>query len=518
MIKINKKTVSFLLITFFLNFSLKANEACWIVSGSEQDQSLAFHKIWDALDCKEKTKINGVECRCFQCWKGCSESIENAINKSGNDLTKVTIFQGAHGSPGGGAYCNKAHNNSDEILDLIEKISVKAKVGLLAHSCFSGDLISKKLIRESKNKSSPSIKNSCLLTASTMGKVEYENDNNPVSLALRQTSEVSLHDLFKNSFNQGGLISSAQWSSIYLDQYLSNLETLPLVNAVNASDKLSEFALPTHILSCLNDQVLNPMFTSPNQKILHDWSKEGVDVSDEVIRDITTLTINLNRKVYYIFDDGSIVDRKRSKVENQFLIKCRQHFEAFHGKDMQSFCSDLEIKNEEFKIWSSNNLKKKINNPIEYCLEELYSDKEKKTFSPYWNWKDNISLCPEIKNGLKHLESSLNKDEFLKVLADDKMKSEEKALKILKLYKSINRKNETQSLCGDNILKQIIGKNLDISEESGSMGNRLSHATLAHLLESWVRHNLEHPVLPEDPLDLLRKKACEEFKIKVTKE
>lgn len=516
MVKWIPKAIIFYFLFFIINPLSEAREECWIVSGAQIDQLGSFSKSNAVLECIDKTIINGVECTCFQCWKGCSQSIENAYLKTAAPLNKVTILQGAHGIPGGGAVCNKADNSGDEILNVVEKISKNTQVGLIIHSCYSGDLVSKKLIRETQNPSSPMIRNSCVITASTMGKVGYAYSDDLITQVMKETDDISLSDLFKKSFKYGGLISSAQWSTIYLDQYLSNLATLSLADAVTGAEKLNDFVSSSHVLSCLNDQQINPMFNSPGQKIIHDWSKEGEDVSDKILSAITLLSLNWSENIRFYYDTEWLVHKKRNKFDQNYLSKCRQYFEGFDGKNLMTFCQELETKNQEFKNWFSQTSKVNLDNPIENCLEEFYSDKEKKVFSEYWYWRDKIALCPQMDTMFSLLAESVKSSELINVLANKDIKSEERALKLLKLYKSSQYIKQSEKPSSEIILNQILGKGDDISEKGEGDSNRIFDATSAHLLESWVRHNLDHPIKPSDPIDDQRLKACDNFKIKVS--
>jgi hypothetical protein len=190
------KNFSLVLMLFLLSSYVYAGKdfECYIVTGFKHDI--------DTLDeYKTSIKVNygqkKVKCRKFKSW----DELYNRYKKLHTSPKKILILQAAHGTPGGGAILDKVNNSKEpssfpalesefetlggDIFFHLKEISRRSKIAFINQSCFSGDLILKKIYHESINQNSPTVDNMCIISASGFnlgnfpeGYVEYLREVN----------------------------------------------------------------------------------------------------------------------------------------------------------------------------------------------------------------------------------------------------------------------------------------------------------------------------------------------------
>jgi hypothetical protein len=227
-----------LIFYLFLILSTKANAfQCFVVSGLKHDYNKAFTKIQkDITD--NQLVLKDHRCMIFQSWEELNERLF-ANGASNNSLTlkkneKILIVQAAHGNPGGGATLDSKVEDSNVQLKFLKKISQDRSVAFIDQSCYSGDLLARKLFEDRVNPQNTSIDHLCMITSSAFTFPALASGVFGISSLDRFNfeKEENLENIFLSSDSfEVGLISSAAWdtdkftdelSKIYLQYYLSS--------------------------------------------------------------------------------------------------------------------------------------------------------------------------------------------------------------------------------------------------------------------------------------------------------
>lgn len=207
------KILSILLLFILFSSSLFAKE-CVVISGNKKDDKQVFK---DVPILKGPTKVGDFNCKVFDSWELADAYV--AKLPAGGELL---VVQGAHGDAGGNATCNASDVTGDQILGYLDKFTTKFKVGSIIDSCYSGDLLKKKLIDDAdKNKTAEQLQKLCLITTSAPGKVSYGTDF-LTDLTKKDQSGVDLENIL---LKYSGIYSTAAaWDSVGVTGYWKQLD------------------------------------------------------------------------------------------------------------------------------------------------------------------------------------------------------------------------------------------------------------------------------------------------------
>jgi hypothetical protein len=213
-----------ILLTLGLFGALEAyGHECYVVSGLGKDWNGALKRDEQLLSGKKI--INGVTCVSFDSWSNLYKYyLEQSKNQKIKKTDEVLILQGAHGNSKGEISTDYGDNASD-VLEIVNKIASKNKTGLILKTCYSGNIMKKKLVSDDQNPKNASLSNLCLIVSSPFGRPSGTDILTTVSEALQGSTMEGLFlnsDLSKtegklldgtvtNNFSSG-LISSAAWS------------------------------------------------------------------------------------------------------------------------------------------------------------------------------------------------------------------------------------------------------------------------------------------------------------------
>ena len=224
---------------------------CVIISGMNRDWNGAFKE--EHLG-KDRDFINGFQCKTVNSWKEADDYILTL--KKGEQLL---IIQESHGGSGGSALCNAGDVEPDEILSYMNKYQKKFQVGVIMNSCFSADLIKKKLAMDANQGHQKELENLCIVAASPFGKEAFGTisdwtlnpGDNLEMVALRQPRVT---------------ITSSAWDSSGITRFILHSNGKKASKALRKLDRIA---------SREKDCVFDPEDKS-NAKLLAKYCEEGV--------------------------------------------------------------------------------------------------------------------------------------------------------------------------------------------------------------------------------------------------
>lgn len=223
----------FSLLAFFLVLISDTQAAeCLVVSGLEKDTEHAFvgQKIFTA----EVSAIAGKKCHVFNNWKELS-----AFAQSRPKGSELLIAQGAHGmktDEGEVRFdCNAGTPSADEVLKSLQNLSQSYKVAAVIQSCYSGEIMKKKLIQD--HLQNDGLENLCLYTSSSVGRVSTGSQEEMAKLLEGAKAGDTLEDLFMKT--RAGMISSAAWEEVGLPSYLQKKDLTMGLSVIQKMDKVT---------------------------------------------------------------------------------------------------------------------------------------------------------------------------------------------------------------------------------------------------------------------------------------
>ncbi|MBF0301009.1 MAG: hypothetical protein HQK51_20035 [Oligoflexia bacterium] len=196
---------------------------CFVVSGMKADFNGALK---DDILLEKNPQIAGSSCLTFDSWTALKEHYQKTKQSTIDE--DIMIYQGTHGGQGGYAWTNTERTSPDKIIEVLELIGANNRVGYVAKSCYSGDLLMNKMsldeVRFKEHTPIPSLGNVCILTMSAPGRSTTagtltETKGIDKSLARVQPG-VTMEEFF--STEKEGLFSSAPWSQSGLIRYYQN--------------------------------------------------------------------------------------------------------------------------------------------------------------------------------------------------------------------------------------------------------------------------------------------------------
>ncbi len=248
----------FSLVVLFLSSQASFAHQCLIVSGADhgdEKNSGIIHEI-HPKHADHVGQLAGENCKYFDSWKdlmtyadGSSGGIPNI--KAGESLI---VGQIAHGDAGGIASTNSGKVSGEEILKDLNHLAQNRLVFSPIFSCYSGDLIQKKLIQDEINSKNPAIDNLCLLTGSAFNRGAEGGDQDIISvLELQNVFGKTPEDAFLMA--NEGMISSAPWGTSGIAAYFMGKQTSDAIKAIK-SIKTFGASCPKHESALKSSQVL----------------------------------------------------------------------------------------------------------------------------------------------------------------------------------------------------------------------------------------------------------------------
>lgn len=208
-------------ILFFTTFTLPAKE-CVVISGAKKDYNNAME---NAEIIKQDSQFNSWNCKVFDSWFLADDYLIKKNLKKGEQLL---IISGAHGTPGGGAQNNSSEVDGEQIFNFLEKYSAKYKTAVMINSCYSGDLIRRKIKNDFIKDDQSNMANLCIVTSSYFNQYSYGVSEIIMLENLKKSSGQNILEYVSDKENF--LISSSPWSTLGISQYLSLKDVNDAVN------------------------------------------------------------------------------------------------------------------------------------------------------------------------------------------------------------------------------------------------------------------------------------------------
>lgn len=254
------RRISVLILLFsFSVFGSKTTfgRQCLIVSGSHQVDEKnsgdgdpahgAIHEMHPQL-ANETGGLAGLSCRYFDSWSDLTKFVQGTTNGAPNveKNESLLVAQVAHGHEGGTCACNAGYSSGEEVLGHLQGLSSQHPVFSVMFSCYSGDLLRKKLVSDQKMPSDPSIDHLCLMTGSFFGRGAEGGKSDILSvLENEHLSGMNADEVFLKT--DEGLISSAPWSGSGAANYFSGNRFKETEAVLNSIQTLGN--------SCVGDEV-----------------------------------------------------------------------------------------------------------------------------------------------------------------------------------------------------------------------------------------------------------------------
>ena len=199
---------------------------CFVVSGKDspslpkQDHALYGDFLLDPE--LSKLRSLGTDCKVFPGWDQLYRHIqENFTQKEkAPSENQFFIYQGSVGMTGGYSLCDRTYH-PDEVLTYLMLISRTYQTASVLHSCYTGDILARKLVHDLQNPGDSAIDKLCLATSSSIGA-------KAPAAPFRFSENIKDGDDFETVFKRemkDGLISSAAWSESSFDKLLKAAHT-----------------------------------------------------------------------------------------------------------------------------------------------------------------------------------------------------------------------------------------------------------------------------------------------------
>jgi hypothetical protein len=468
------------------SYSLFAAE-CVVISGIKNDWNGAFS---DRNVLNPKTSmIAGKKCKVLDGWKELDAYVTSMNLKVGSDLM---IVLGAHGGSREVAgkkivefSCNIDAPNANQVMDELEKLSKTYKVGAVVDSCYSGDIMRKKIIRDHGN---PSLAdNLCLYTSSSMGRVTFKADNDPLSLLEKAKAGDTIEDMFLQT--DAGMISSAAWEEVGVPEYLISKD---LVQGLSAMENMDEYLRsPTECNT--SGEINSALCTAPG--ITDEIYKDLMYFNDPIVPSAAKENmLSPYNIVLSVMNSGLNKNPKDQNAKNA-VICYKELIDAYKAKfgeslDGLSTWKDLnefktEIKTQKFYAACTSYTK---NDPVE--LDKLLMGD---LYSGYAQYEKSVGHLKKLYT--KTNWDDLNLSKFALASAGDKRQCTPASKQLI-----------IQSLFGQNFFDG------DFSDNSPAEMAAFRDINTQHMMKAFQNACMYREELP-NPIDARRKKACANFKL-----
>lgn len=453
---------------------------CFVVSGlkNESRDSGAFSTFVRAQqDTGVALTIKNKNCETVDSWSTLGERAKNLPL-----ATQLLVVQLAHGNSASIA-CDKGIESHEDILSTMRRLSGKRKMGVILSSCYSANLIQKKVATDQL--ADPSLEHLCLISTSQMGRVAAGEPkllqliNAPEELgSLREKNLLQYFRSYlaqgKSSYTYGGTISAFPWTEFGLDDLFQNLpdaeirardpETADLLldwnklsKAVESIEIDSEATCPLLSIPCSNRPKLGE-------------GESGVDEMRRLLA--TTLSAEKFSELYETF--------MRVPITNPRLS---------YSRDMISYVKQAVFKPHKRKATF-----------FELYLAFTHSQKTARR-SPYFQ---NFLLDLPAASAA-HAREFFEQMERLNtlVIAFLKEQAQDKAILL-----SCQRQDFLAA-----VRKIILGQ----TEQNTLLGQReltqFADNPASHALKNFTQEHLDDALSADNGLDRKRRQACEDFKL-----
>lgn len=313
----------FIVFTFILISQAWAQTSgsCIVISGNKRDHNGVLDK---PLFKQQQVQVGGRNCQIVDGWNEALALAETLPKDS-----DLLLVQGAHGYKDATFACNSGDVSADEVLSHLEALSKKHKLGAVIHSCFSGEVMRKKLM---KDQFAPEgLEKMCLVTSSQFGRLTYAHSKDMASQLEEAKPGQTLEDLFLAS--SSGLISSAAWTEAGVPLYLttkdvsSGMKVLQNVDSITRFDGVCDTPAEASAALCASPSVNREVFD------LLSTFKEPI-----IRDDLKYFTIsNLENRIKTLTKEKKEGDPKSTRVAQG--LEC---FEGVMGFYQKKFGENLE--------------------------------------------------------------------------------------------------------------------------------------------------------------------------------
>jgi hypothetical protein len=206
----------------------QSSRPCLIISGDKRDHNGVFDR---PMFKQETTKVGNHLCNVVDGW------VEAVIIAEQFPPGDLLIIQGTHGASDGSYACNSGDVTADEVLTNLKRLSKRHRVGAAIDSCFSGEIMRKKLVNDQFD--SKDLDKLCLVTSSQLGRITYGGDNDLSNVLARAKPGQTLEQVFLES--NSGMISSAAWTEAGVPQYLTTKTTSAGMTVLQSLDQITRY-------------------------------------------------------------------------------------------------------------------------------------------------------------------------------------------------------------------------------------------------------------------------------------
>jgi hypothetical protein len=342
------------LILIILMIPTSFAKECIVISGAKKDHNGAFRGL-DIL--VEKQSFNGWDCTVFDSWFSADIYLRQKRLPAGSDLL---ILQGTHGSKGGGAACNSGDVDGEQIYTFLEKYASQYKTAALIDSCYSGDLMKRKIKADLIKGDRPEMKNLCLATSSYFNQVSYSSNSIFKMEDLKNSKDKSIEEYM--SQQRDYLISSSPWSGLGISNYFS-------MKDVNEARNLLEQLNGAFTPECHEgaSDLLKLCSTSEGISLLQEATKY-VESIEEIIKEIPDQIKNLDAQIATLkktFESDEKNDALKYKIA--CLEDLKQHTQFyidgyFGSEDPQEYLkrTSADLKKDGYSCGMFLDAKKKL--------------------------------------------------------------------------------------------------------------------------------------------------------------
>jgi hypothetical protein len=194
-------------------------DKCFFVSGIGEDSEGSFENYHRFLS-RTELKLGATHCRRVASWKILERRIEAQARLAKKGIApairRILILNGAHGDTGGDILADAGEEDGNLVFALMNQISLHHPTTVIVDSCYSGDLVARKIIFDEQYPHDRSIKNLCLITDATFGNEAVDTSIHdkviPQQMSDAPENLYSGFDYFKR-LDQMALISGSPWEA-----------------------------------------------------------------------------------------------------------------------------------------------------------------------------------------------------------------------------------------------------------------------------------------------------------------
>lgn len=226
-IRMTKEILLLILSLIPMHSNAADRGVCYAVTGFRNDEA-TFSEYLDHST-NDSITFQNFKCKRFQSWADLIDYHRSHPVFFG----KVLIIQISHGHPGGEALVEKGDVPGTEIFNVLREISQTTRVGFLNESCYSGDLIARKILFDRAHPKDQSVKNLCMVSNSSFNQMALGGPEGLFSAINR-----------KYNFEKGDLLevfSEANHGLISAVPFDYNLDLRQLANAYHVNSNEIDF-------------------------------------------------------------------------------------------------------------------------------------------------------------------------------------------------------------------------------------------------------------------------------------